>query len=103
MNQLSQGQYSLELYLVHFPHHILAGQPQVDASGIDVPMAKLFLEGVKPPTAVEEVDSVAVAEEVGVHAAPEVSSPRRVLDDLIGPLLRDVTALAGWEQKIVTI
>ena len=87
MNQLSQGQYSLELYLVHFPHHILAGQPQVDASGIDVPMAKLFLEGVKPPTAVEEVDCVPVPEEMRMHRSLKGCTDSGPLDDLVGPLL----------------
>ena len=32
----------LELYLGHLPHHILAGQPHVDAGGFDVPISQLL-------------------------------------------------------------
>ena len=36
----------LELYFAHLPHHIFAGQPQVDAGGVNVAMAELLLKGI---------------------------------------------------------
>ena len=84
----------LELYLVHFAHYILTGQPQVNAGGVDVPVPELLLKGVEAPTAVEEVDGVAVTEQVSVDTTAKTSSSGRLLDNLIGPLLRDVTSLA---------
>ena len=55
-------------------------------------MAQLFLKGVKPPSAVQEVDSVAVPEEMGVHAPFETGPTRCRLDDLVGPLFGDMPA-----------
>ena len=51
----SEGQEGqLELDLRHLSHHILVGQTQVDAGGIDVSMSELLLEGVKAPFTVQE-------------------------------------------------
>ena len=64
---MTDQERQLELYLVHFAAYVLAGQPQVDACGVDVPVPQLFLESVEASTAVQEVDGVAVPEEMSVH------------------------------------
>ena len=64
-----------ELYLGHLPHHILGGQPQVDAGGTNVSMSEVLLEGGEPAIAVQVVDSIAVPEEMAW--TPRLSQARR--------------------------
>ena len=45
-------------------------------------MPELLLESVEASAAVEEVGRIAMPEQVSIDAAPEASSPCRVLDDL---------------------
>ena len=80
----------LELYLGHLSHHVLTRETQVDTRGVDVPVAQLLLESVESAAAVQEVDRIAVAEEMSVHIPLEPSSPNCLSDDLVRPLLRDV-------------
>ena len=82
----------LELYLGHLSHHVLARETQVDTRGVDVPVAELLLEGIESAAAVQEVDRVAVAEEMSVDVPLEPGSTGRSTDDLIGPLLGDMPA-----------
>ena len=60
-------------------------------------MAQLLLEGIQPATAIEEVDGIAMSEEVSVDLAFEPSLPGGALDDLVGSLFGDVATLSGLE------
>ena len=69
---LSNGQKEqLELDLGHLSFHVFIGETQVDPRSVDVPMPQLLLEGIKPPTAVQEVDGIAVPEEMSMDVALE--------------------------------
>ena len=91
----------LELDLLYLSLHILIGEPQVDARGVDVFVPQLFLEGVQTSTTVEKVDCIPMAEEMGVDLPLELGATSRSLDDLIRSLLGDVTTLTRGEQIVV--
>ena len=50
-------------------------------------MPELLLVGIESPATVQEVDGVAVAEQMGVDAALEVCPLGHVLDDLVARCL----------------
>ena len=50
MNLPNGQDEQLELYLGHLAHHVLARETQVDASGIDAPMAQLLLKRIEAST-----------------------------------------------------
>ena len=58
-----EGRSALVLELdCHLALYILVGETKVDARGVDVPMAQLFLKCVQATAAVQEVDGITVAE-----------------------------------------
>ena len=91
----------LELDLRHFLFHILIREAQVDSGGVDIPVSQLFLKSIKPATAVQEVDSIPVAEQVGVNVSLWVRPVCGLLDNLIRPLFGDVASLAGRKQVVI--
>lgn len=102
MTDLLKGQvWQLEWDLGDLSLDVLIRQPQVDSGGVDVSVPELLLEGVQPAAVVQEVDRVPVAEQVSVDISLETGSPGSLLDDLIGPLLGDVTTLPGGEKIII--
>ena len=65
-------------------------------------MTELFLLCAQATAAVEEVDCVAVAEQMSVDIPLKPRAVRGLLDNLVCPLLGDVTALAGREQVVAS-
>lgn len=64
-------------------------------------MPQLLLESIQPATAIQEVDGIAVAEEMGMDGAAEACSLSSCLDDLVRPLFGDVTTLPRLEQVVL--
>jgi len=65
-------------------------------------MPQLLLESIQPPTAIQEVDGIAVAEEMGMDGAVEACSSGSCLDDLVRPLFGDVAALPRLEAVVLS-
>ena len=91
----------LELDFGDLSLHVLMGKAQVDAGSVDVPMSQLLLKGIQTSTTIQEVNRVAVPEEVGMDIALKSSAPGGRPDELIRPLLRDVATLPR-RKKVVT-
>ena len=82
---------------------VLIGQPEVDAGSVDVAVTQLLLKGIQAATAIQEVNSIAMPEQVGVDIALQISPLSRSFDYLVCPLLGDVASLPGREQIIMPV
>ena len=91
-----------KLDLGDFSPQIVVGKAQVDAGSIDVSVPQLFLKGIKPAAAVEEVDGVAMAEEVGMDVAFQTRSLSCSLEDLVSSLFGDVFSFTRREEVIIS-
>ena len=70
---LPNGQIpQLKLHLSHLSLHVLIREAKVDAGRIDIPVSQLFLQGIQAATTVQEVNGVAMAEEVGMHRPMQI-------------------------------
>ena len=73
---------------------ILVSKPQVDACGVYVSMSKLLLEGIQTAPGVEEVDGIAMAEQVGMHVPLKPCAASCPSDNPVSPLLGEVSTFA---------
>ena len=66
-------------------------------------MPELVLQRVKSPAAVQKVDGVAGAKEMGMNSTLQASPRSSSLDNLVGPLLTDMAALARAEDVVIAL
>lgn len=65
-------------------------------------MSELLLKSIKSSTAVQKVNSVPMAKQVGVDLSLEACLPSRGLDYLIGSLFGYMVSLPGGEQEVLS-
>ena len=66
-------------------------------------MAQLLLEGIQSTPTIKEIDSVTVAEQMGVDSPLEVGMVGSQFDNLVSSLLGDMVPLAGGKQESMSL